>query len=951
MWNNRDRAPASIFVAALLALLATIGDGHAQSGFTAFESGPVRPLAMSSDGTRLYAANTPDNRLEILAVVDGVLSSVGSVAVGLEPVAVAMNGDGEVWVVNHLSDSISIVDVAASPPRVARTLWVGDEPRDIVFAGPGRNRAFITTAHRGQSVPYDPQFTTPGVGRADVWVFNAQAPGAAAGGTPIGIVTLFGDTPRGLTVSPDGDTVYAAIFHSGNRTTVLNEEIVCNGGEDAVCFVDGMRMPGGLPGPLKNAAGDDRPEVGLIVKFDEDTGDWLDDHGRDWSAAVRFDLPDYDVFAIDASASPPVEADRFASVGTILFNMATNPVTGRVYVTNTEARNEVRFEGPGTTGGTTVRSRLHQARISVIDPVAASVEAHHLNPHIDYATVPSPAGVADRSLATPLEMAITEDGSTLYVAAFGSAAIGIIDTAELEAGTRTPDVADRIELSGGGPGGLVLDEDSDRLYVFTRFDNTVTAIDLSSRTEVQRLPLHNPEPRAIVAGRPMLYDARFGSSNGEASCSSCHVFGDVDDLAWDLGDPDGEVVRVRSTTFHPMKGPMTVQTLRGLTGHGPLHWRGERNGAVEPGGNHLDVRAAFSQFNSTFVNLLGRASEIDDTEMAVFTDFVLRLMPPPNPVFALDNSLTPQQERGRDLYFGTPITCSACHTLAPEQDLFGTNATQSISLETQEFKTPQLRSMYQRVGMFGVAPIPMFGGAGNTSHQGDQIRGFGYIHDGSVDTLFRFVSANIFNLPEHDRRDLEAFMLAFPSNLASVVGQQVTLSAGSTAAATARLDTLVARAAAGVCDLTAHGVRNGEDRGWLYLPAAGGSFTSDRAAEANVSRVALLAGATTGPLTFTCVPPGSGRRIGIDRDGDGLRDRDELDAGSDPADADSPTFTCTGDCDRDGRVSIAELVRGVAIALGNAEASTCLALDTDLDDQVSIADLIAAVNNALAPCQ
>jgi hypothetical protein len=37
-------------------------------------------------------------------------------------------------------------------------------------------------------------------------------------------------------------------------------------------------------------------------------------------------------------------------------------------------------------------------------------------------------------------------------------------------------------------------------------------------------------------------------------------------------------------------------------------------------------------------------------------------------------------------------------------------------------------------------------------------------------------------------------------------------------------------------------------------------------------------------LTFTCVPPGSGGRIGIDRDGDGYGDSDETDAGSDPDD-------------------------------------------------------------------
>lgn len=77
------------------------------------------------------------------------MTPVASVPVGLEPVAVAARTNDEVWVVNHMSDSISVVDVSASPPRVVRTLLVGDEPRDIVFAG-SPQRAFITTAHRGQ---------------------------------------------------------------------------------------------------------------------------------------------------------------------------------------------------------------------------------------------------------------------------------------------------------------------------------------------------------------------------------------------------------------------------------------------------------------------------------------------------------------------------------------------------------------------------------------------------------------------------------------------------------------------------------------------------------------------------------------------------------------------------------------------------------------------------------
>src|SRR5438552_1102422 len=132
-------------VAAAALLLVAVPAARAAS-FVEFESGQVRPLALSPDRSRLFAVNTPDDRLEIFSV-DGAgnLTRTGSVAVGLEPVAVAARTNGEVWVVNHLSDSVSVIDVSSNPPRVVRTLLVADEPRDIVFAGTGGNRAFITT--------------------------------------------------------------------------------------------------------------------------------------------------------------------------------------------------------------------------------------------------------------------------------------------------------------------------------------------------------------------------------------------------------------------------------------------------------------------------------------------------------------------------------------------------------------------------------------------------------------------------------------------------------------------------------------------------------------------------------------------------------------------------------------------------------------------------------------
>src|SRR6185436_6105232 len=549
--------------------------------YTLFESGPVRPLALSPDGRLLFACNTPDNRLEVLRVTKHGLRSVGSVPVGLEPVAVAARSAREVWVVNHLSDSVSIVKLDEveeddgdhgfhggrhkdAPGRVARTLLVGDEPRDIVFAG---NRAFITAAHRGQNGGFDPQLLTSGIGRADVWVFDADNPGDGLGGAPLTRITLFTDTPRALAASADGSRVYAAGFMTGNKTTTIFESVVTAGG--------------GTPAPNANWEGIVQPRTGLIVKHDGTH--WVDELNRVWDAKVKFSLPDKDVFVIDATANPPVATQFYTGVGTVLFNMAVNPVSGRVYVSNTDAQNEKRFEGPGTTAGDTVRGHLAESRITVLNP---GVAPRHLNKHINYSDCcnPLPNEENAKSLAFPLDLQVTADGSTLYVAAFGSSKIGVFSTAALEADTFTPDPADQIVVSGGGPGGLALDEARGRLYVLTRFDNSVAIVDTAAKKEVGKVALYNPEPAHVVQGRRFLYDASFSSSHGDTACASCHVFGDFDSLAWDLGNPDGSEIANNgiftlppdafgvTRNFRPMKGPMTTQSLRGLANHGAMHW-------------------------------------------------------------------------------------------------------------------------------------------------------------------------------------------------------------------------------------------------------------------------------------------------------------------------------------------------------------------------------------------
>lgn len=873
--------------------------------FVTFESGQVRPLALSPDGNTLYAANTPNSSLEVYSIGNATLTRRETVPVGLEPVSVATINN-QVWVVNHLSDSVSVIDVSATPAKVIRTLLVGDEPRDIVFAN---QFAFITTAHRGQNgpadTPVDAELATAGVGRADVWVFDTTNIGGSLGGNPVNVITLFGDTPRALTVSSDGNTVYAAVFLSGNQTTTIGENSLDK------------------PAPFMSFDSFLQPETGLILKFNgtnwaDGTGSIMDAMGALWDTRVNLFLPDYDVFEINAAVNPPVATGvRHSGVGTVLFNMVTNPVSGKVYVSNAEALNEVRFEGPGG-GGSTVRGHFAESRISVID--AGVVTSLHLNKHInhDVCCTDNPAEKA-AALAQPTDMAISGDGSRLYVAAFGSQKIGFFDTATLENDSFTPSASNQIMLSAGGPAGVVIDDlVRNQLYVLTRFDNGLSVIDIAPASatendEVFHTAMFNPEPPHVVEGRQFLYDANATSAHGDSSCGLCHIFGDFDGLAWDLGNPDDTVVannnpfaspvfmgipinlRPDTPVFHPMKGPMTTQSLRGLDGNGPMHWRGDRVGNSAQPGESIEL-GAFKDFNVAFEGLVGRETQLAAAEMQSFAEFALGITYPPNPIRALDNSLTVAQTAGRNIYLnsfttGQPVVlkCNDCHVLNVAEGHFGTSGLSSVEGPdiSQEFKIPHLRNMYQKVGKFG-ATGNMFDGSPNTPliyPVADQIRGFGFMHDGSMDTLDNFLRAQVFTFnSDAERENVVEFVMAMDSELAPIVGQQITLSVSSGVDVVARIDLLRARAQAtnpAECDLIVKGIIDGEMRGALMQ--SDGSYQMDRQAEL-MSDIDLraLVNLNNQTLTFTCVPPGSGTWMGIDRDIDGVLDGDEIDAGTDP---------------------------------------------------------------------
>ena len=143
-----------------------------------------------------------------------------------------------------------------------------------------------------------------------------------------------------------------------------------------------------------------QPTTGLIVKWKpgpDGNNHWIDAYGTIFDPFVRVSLPDEDVFAIDATANPPaaIPASTFAHVGTTLFNMAVNPASGKVYVSNTEAHNDVRFEGH-TPGFSSVAGNIVDSRISIIDPASGAVTADNLNPHLTHAVPPAIVGSGGR---------------------------------------------------------------------------------------------------------------------------------------------------------------------------------------------------------------------------------------------------------------------------------------------------------------------------------------------------------------------------------------------------------------------------------------------------------------------------------------------------------------------------------------------------------------------------
>ncbi|MCC6320465.1 MAG: hypothetical protein IT438_03395 [Phycisphaerales bacterium] len=948
--------------------------------FINWESPHVSPICTTPDGSKLLAVNTADNRLEVFSITSGTPIRIGSVPVGLDPITVRARTNTEAWVVNHISDSVSIVDLAAM--NVRATLDTLNEPCDVGFAdGSSGELAFVSCSQANSVVIFQTS--------------NLAAP-------PM-LIPIVGERPRAIAVSPDRTRVYVAVFESGNHSTIIGG----GGGSNIQFPPNAASRPEGPYGgtnpppnsgaafnppiaPSNRAPNPSPPAVGLIVKKNA-AGRWMDDNAHDWTDLVSgplaglsgrpagWDLYDHDVAIISAASLGVTYADGLMN---ICMSLAVNPASGRVTVVGTDATNEVRFEP-------VVNGKFLRVELASTDATGGGKSIVDLNPHLNYSSSTVTQPTRDQSIGDPRGLVWNSAGTLGYISGMGSNNVVVVDG---NGARSVPN--DRIEV-GQGPTGLALDEARGRLHILNKFDATISTVDTATRAVVATTSMFDPTVGAIKVGRKHLYDTHKNSGLGHIACASCHVDGRFDRLAWDLGDPAGSPTAVSTANrnlgqnllglapgstspafapYHPMKGPMTTQTLQDIIGKEPHHWRGDRLGIEE--------------FNPAFIGLQGDDANLTPAEMQEFENFLATITFPPNPFRNFDNSLptnlplpghyatgeftspagTPLPNgnavAGLTAYRSTSMrldnnafACVTCHTLptgagtdmrasgltAPPYVAIpiGPNGEHHLSLVSVDgvtnvtMKTPHLRNLFEKRG-FNLTQTR------NTA-------GFGVLHDGSVDSIERFVNEPVFTVnSDLMTANLVAFMLSFsgsdlpagsvgnlleppgPPSRDSHAATGVQTTAGATADS-ALISSMVAQANLNKVGVAAKGLVGGQQRGFAYV--GGGNWQSDKLSEVlTTTQLTGLASAGS-EITFTVVPFGSQVRIGIDRDQDGFYDRDEIEVCSDPANAASrPGTVHSVDYNGDLNVSVQDLFDFLAGYFSNLA-------DFNGDGMISVQDI------------
>ena len=606
-------------------------------GHPTFASPHANPIAYHRG--YVYVVNTPADTLDVIRATTGAIAV--RINVGIDPVSVAVRPDGrEVWVTNHVSDSVSVIDARPASSTFHQVLHTVqdldadtyathfDEPVGIAFSSDSK-KAYVALSPANRVAIVD-----------------------VATRSVTGHLAIRAQEPRALAVY--GDRLFVIPFESNNQSQLsgcLEDDI-----DGDMCTFDAVEHVFTNNNVLSTHYDAD------IVKNPE--------------------LPDRDLFVFDTRWDRQLQIVE--TLGTLLYGLAIDS-KGRVFIAQADARNVE--NGRAGTEGHGLAEMENRAFLNQITRVDCAVRCGEPE-FFDLEPLPPRHPGPGRALATPFGIAISGDDSTLVVTAAGSAKVFTMDA-------DTGKVLGRVSVDST-PRGLALASAKSgaplRAWALNAVANTVSQIDLRNRAKprlVRTITLEDPTPPVIKQGRIAFNDAN-ASSTGTFSCESCHPDNHTDQLIWVLETP---ICDVDGCTQIP---PRLTMPAKGLRDTQPYHWDGipgdpyggnntqSINAPVEPNCSALNpasctrflvdgsLATTMCQVGSCPTNDEGKGGLLDAATRDALAEYLLSVPFAPAPNRAYHNVLSQSAQDGffefnfindtSEPATGTQ-TCGACHRM------------------------------------------------------------------------------------------------------------------------------------------------------------------------------------------------------------------------------------------------------------------------------------------------
>jgi len=591
------------------------------------------PLELVDD--RLFVTNTASDTLDVVDTQKNEV--IHRIPVGVDPVCVKARPDGkEIWVSNHISDSVSVIDndptsltylsVIATVQDMDPTLMSSrfDEPVGIAFADNSKAYVALSSTNRVAVIDVKSRKVTKHL-------------------------KVTSQEPRALKVRKS--KLYVLPFESNNQT----------------------QLSGGKKEDLDGK---------LFTFVASELAGAFDSAGFTVDVVKHKDIPDRDLYVFDVKTDKLEKTVR--SLGTLLFGLDVDS-EGTVFVAHTDARNHT--NGRAGTKGHGLKelgNRPYLNRIAKVSP-QGKVDFIHLNP------LPPEQPKRSEGLATPFAIEVTKDLLCLTVA--GSDRLVTLEP-------RSGKILGRVKVGGVPRGiKLDLDRQGKpkTAWVFNAVENSLSKVDLRSPAKpklIGEFPLHDPTPPEYKQGRLAFNTARASSYN-TASCASCHPDGHTDHQLWVLDTPH----LVGADQIEPRLS-QTLRGLRGTAPHHWDGVPGDPYGGpnastrdfLEPNSDLQKPQSAVRHvidlsMSSTMLdpgsekeNDEGKKGYLDSSERDAMASFLLNLSHLPTRGRSLDDDLSEEAREGFELFHVTgardrknlnTTVCGSCHTfpyLATDQN-------------------------------------------------------------------------------------------------------------------------------------------------------------------------------------------------------------------------------------------------------------------------------------------